>query len=98
MNDQQQNNLNQSGQDDLINEARDAANTNENVPSSAVNLSKSRLRTEDDNSITSSGIDELQSNNDDLAATDKAGAAEQKTYGDINLNKGLEAQAKDEES
>lgn len=98
MNDQQQNNLKQSGRDDLTNEAQDAANKNENVTSDAVNLSKSRLQTQDDNSITSTGINELQSNSNDVADTDSAGAPEQKTYGDINLNKGLEAQAKDEES
>lgn len=97
MNDQQQNNLNQSGQDDLTNEAQDAANPNENVTSSAVNLSKSKLQNQDDNSVTSTGNNELQSNSNSAAATDRAGTAEQKTYGDIDLNKGLEAQAKDEE-
>ena len=109
MNDQQQNNLNQPGQDET-NEAQAAANTNENTDSSAVYLNNSSLQTQaepqqdkkgdqskEDNSITSSGVDDLQSSNG-RAGTDRAGAAEQKTYGDINLNKGLEAQAKDEES
>lgn len=97
MNDQQQNNLNQSGQDELINEAQEAINTNENVTSSAANLSKSRLQTQEDNSITSSGINELQSSSINAVDTERADTPEQKTYGDIDLNKGLEAQAKDEE-
>ena len=109
MNDQQRNNLNQPGKQEK-NKAQGAANTNENADSSAVNLDNSRPQTQaepqqdkkgdqskEDNSITSSGVDDLQSSNG-RAGTDTAGAAEQKTYGDINLNKGLEAQAKDEES
>ena len=47
---------------------------------------------------TVSGVDDLQSNSDGAAGTDRAGTAERKSYGDIELNKGLEAQAKDEES
>ena len=109
MNDQQKNNLSQSGQDET-NKAQGAANTNENTGSSAIYLDSSSLQTQaelqqgkkgdhskEDKSITSSGVDDLQSSNG-TAGTDRAGAAEQKTYGDINLNKGLEAQAKDEES
>ena len=47
--------------------------------------------------ITESGVDDLQSDNNGAAGTDRAGTAERKLYGDIELNKGLEAQAKDEE-
>ena len=110
MNDQQQNNLSQSGQDET-NKAQGVANTNENTDSSAVYLNSSSLQTQaelqqdkkgddskEDKSITSSGVDDLQSNSNGAAGTDRAGTAEKKTYGDIDLNKGLEAQARDEES
>lgn len=52
----------------------------------------------ENDTVTSSGVDDLQFNSDGAAGTDRAGTAERKTYGDIELNKGLEAQAKDEES
>ena len=52
----------------------------------------------EDNSVSASGVDDLQSNSDGAAGTDRAGTAERKPYGDTELNKGLEAQAKDEES
>ena len=110
MNDQQQNKLSQSGQDET-NKAQGAANTNENTDSSAIYLDSSSLQTQaelqqdkkgdyskEDKSITSSGIDDRQSNSDGAAGTDRAGTAEKKTYGDIDLSKGLEAQARDEES
>jgi len=110
MNNQQENNLSQSGQDET-NKAKGAANTNENTDSSAVYLDNSGLQTQaelqqdkkgdhskEDKSITSSGVDDLQSNSNGAAGIDRAGAVEKKTYGDIDLNKGLEAQARDEES
>jgi hypothetical protein len=110
MNDQQQNKLSQSGQDET-NKAQGAANTNENTDSSTVFLNNSGLHTQaelqqdkkrdpskEDKSITSSEVDGLQSNSDGAAGTDRAGTVKKKTYGDIDLNKGLEAQARDEES
>lgn len=54
--------------------------------------------TRDDNKITASGVDDPVSNSDGAADTDRAGTFERKIYGDPELNKGLEAQAKDEES
>ena len=108
MNDQQQNNQDQPGQDRSTNEDRASSNTNENIDTSALYLGNSSLQSEaefqqdkkgdhsqEDNKITSSGVDDLQSNSDGAAGTDRAGTAERKTYGDIELNKGLEAQAKD---
>jgi len=50
------------------------------------------------NTVRASDVDDLQSNSDGAAGTDRAGTAERKPYGDTELNKGLEAQAKDEES
>ncbi len=103
MNDEQQNKRNQAGQQD--------GNKNENIDTSAIYLGNSMLQsdaefnqdkkgdhTKEDNTVTSSGVDDLQSNSDGAAGTDRAGTTERKTYGDIELNKGLEAQAKDEES
>lgn len=52
---------------------------------------------QEDNSIIASGVDDLQSNSDGAAATDRAGTAERKPFGDTELNKGLEAQAQDVE-
>lgn len=52
----------------------------------------------EDNTVTSSGVDDLQSNSDGAAGTDRAGTTERKAYGDVELNKGLESQAKDGES
>lgn len=40
----------------------------------------------------------IQSNHDEAAGTDRAGTAERKEYGDVELNKGLESQAMDRES
>lgn len=51
----------------------------------------------DDNLVNASGVDELPSNSYGAAATDKAGTAGRKRFGDTELSKGLEAQAKDEE-
>jgi hypothetical protein len=53
--------------------------------------------TKDDDKVTASGIDDLQSNSDGAAGSDRAGTFERKAFGDPELNKGLEAQAKDEE-
>jgi hypothetical protein len=50
----------------------------------------------EDNSVTASAADDL-SNSDAAAGTDRAGNAERKPHGDTALNKGLEAQASDEE-
>ncbi len=52
----------------------------------------------EDNKITSSGTDDLQSNSDGAAGTDRAGTTERKPFGDPDLNKGLESQAMDRES
>jgi hypothetical protein len=56
---------------------------------------KNKKHLNEDNRITASGVDDLQSNSDGAAGTDRAGTAERKKYGDTELNKGLEAQAKD---
>ncbi|GEO09737.1 hypothetical protein [Segetibacter aerophilus] len=58
---------------------------------------KKQDHSKEDNRVTASGVDDLQSNSDGAAGTDKAGTAERKPYGDTELNKGLEAQARDEE-
>lgn len=60
-------------------------------------LDKNKDHSKEDNRVTASGIDDLQSNSDGAAGTDRAGTAERKSYGDPELNKGLESQAKDEE-
>jgi len=86
-------------------------NNDESIDTSGVYLGDSKLQTKEefeldkkgdhtkeDNTVTSSGDDDLQSNSDGAAGTDRAGTAERKVYGDIELNKGLEAQAQDEES
>ncbi|CAA9484684.1 MAG: hypothetical protein AVDCRST_MAG96-1194 [uncultured Segetibacter sp.] len=107
MNDPQQNNQDQPGQDALANEGPGSSVTNENTNTNAVYLGDSSLQRgaafeqdkktdhskEEDDAVSSSGVDDLQSNSYGAAAT-----AERKTYGDTELNKGLEAQAKDEES
>ncbi|MEJ7681265.1 MAG: hypothetical protein WKG06_26140 [Segetibacter sp.] len=111
MNDQQQNNLRPTRPDHLTNETEANSNTNESTDTSAVYLGNSSLQTKaefqkdkkgdhtnEDNTVTSSGVDNLQSKSDGAAGTDRAGTTERKTYGDTELNKGLEAQAKDEES
>jgi hypothetical protein len=59
------------------------------------NKDKHSDHSKEEDTITDSGIDDLQSNSDGAAGTDRAGTAERKTYGDVELNKGLEAQAKD---
>src|SRR3954463_13134462 len=56
---------------------------------------KNKNRANEDDRVTASGVDDLQSNSDGAAGTDRAGTAERKNYGDIELNKGLEAQAQD---
>lgn len=108
MNDQQQNNLT----DHLTNEAQGNSNADKDpTDTSALHLgnyimqSKEEFQqdkvsdhSKEDNMVTSSGVDDLQSNGDGAAGTDRAGTAERKTYGDPELNKGLEAQAKDQES
>lgn len=58
-------------------------------------LDKHRDHSKENNKITSSGVDDLQSNSDGAAGTDRAGTAERKNYGDTELNKGLESQADD---
>ena len=59
---------------------------------------KKENHSHEDNTVRASDVDDLQSNSDGAAGTDRAGTAERKPYGDTELNKGLEAQAKDEES
>ncbi len=98
MNDQQQNNPKRPGQREGI---------DENLNTSGVYLSDSTLQsgsefqqdknsdhTKEDNIVITSGVDDLQSNSDDSAGADRG----RETYGDVELNKGLEAQAKDDES
>ena len=51
----------------------------------------------EDNELVVNKVDDLQSNSDGAAGTDRAGTAERKPYGDTELNKGLEAQAQDRE-
>jgi hypothetical protein len=52
----------------------------------------------EDNELVVNKVDDLQSNSDGAAGTDRAGTAERKPFGDTELNKGLEAQAQDVES
>lgn len=110
MEDLQKRNLNVSGQDHLTNEGSNNTSTNKNIDTSSVYSGDSSMQSETEfeedkksdrprkDATTASGVDDLQSNSDGAAGTDRAGTAERKTYGDIELNKGLEAQAKDEES
>lgn len=58
---------------------------------------KSHSTDQGDKDILVSTTDDLQSNSDGAAGTDRAGTAERKPYGDTELNKGLESQAKDSE-
>jgi len=83
---------------------------NENTDTSALHLADSTLQNKeefeldknqphaDDANITVAGIDDLKSDSDRAAGTDRAGTAERKPFGDTELNKGLESQAKDGES
>lgn len=61
-------------------------------------LTKNEDHTKEDNKVTASESEDLPSDGDYLTGADRAGTAEGKEYGDIELNKGLEAQAMDEES
>ncbi|MCW3108555.1 MAG: hypothetical protein JWQ09_3061 [Segetibacter sp.] len=107
MSDQSQNERDQ--QNNVSVNANSSANAgNNNTDENGVYSGNSRLQTPDefendknknhskeDNIVTASGVDDLQSNSDRAAGTDRAGTAERKPYGDTELNKGLEAQAKD---
>lgn len=89
--------------------ANSSANAGNNTTSeNEISLSNSTLQTlkefdkdkhgdhsREDKKVTASDVDDLQSNSDGAAGTDRAGTAERKSYGDPELNKGLEAQAKD---
>lgn len=92
--------------------ANSSANAgNNDIDENGVSLGKSNLQTpkevakgkkqdnapEGDSNINS-GVDNLQSNDDSAAGTARAGTAERKPFGDGELNKGLEAQARDEEA
>jgi len=98
----------QHEQDNIGNPGAGSSNVKEDTDTSAIYLGESSLQPEVEkdkssnsskkDTITSSGVDDLQSNSDRAGGTDRAGTDERKTYGDIELNKGLEAQAKDEES
>ncbi len=52
----------------------------------------------EDNEMMVNKVDDLKSNSDGAAGTDRSGTAERKPFGDTELNKGLEAQAQDKES
>ena len=100
MNDEQQKNVNKEEQEEK-NTNEDALYLGEDSKlqtKSEFDQNKKSNHVTEDNKVTSSGIDDLQSNSDGAAGTDRAGTAERKAYGDVELNKGLEAQAKDEES
>ena len=86
MEDVQKSNSNMPGKEDFPNKGENSTQINKGTGSSSKE------------SVSATGVDDLQSNSDGAAGTDRAGTAERKTYGDIELNKGLEAQAKDEES
>jgi hypothetical protein len=88
-----------------------SSNETKNTDTSALHFGDSTLQssqefeqdkhgdhTKEDNTVTSSGVDDLQSNSGGAAGTDRAGTTERKPYGDPELNKGLESQAKDLES
>jgi hypothetical protein len=99
-------------ENDISKNANSSANAgNNNIDENSVYLGDSSLQSpeeyekdkhgdhsKEDNTITSSGVDDLQTNSDGAAGTDRAGTAERKPYGDTELNKGLESQAKDGES
>ena len=83
----------------------------DNIDASAVYLADSHLQTkeefeqskridhtEEDNKFSASDTSNASSESERAAGTDRAGTAERKTFGDTELNKGLESQAKDEES
>jgi hypothetical protein len=87
-----------------------AGDDDENTDTSALHFAGSTLQTadefikdkggdhtRDDDKVTAGGVDDLGSNSDGAAGTDRAGTTERKQYGDTELNKGLESQAKDEE-
>lgn len=102
MNDED-NNLRPTRPDHATNETEVNSNTYEGTELNAVYLGSRSPQSgadhpREDSGITSAGVDDLQSNSDGAASSGGAGTAERKTYGDIELNKGLEAQAKDEES
>ncbi len=109
MNDQQQSDQMKPEQDNLASKAT-AVNIKDDTDTSALYLGTSSLQTQaeflgnkksdhskEDSNVTSSGVDDQQSDSVGIARTDRAGTRERKQYGDIELNKGLEAQAKDEE-
>jgi len=111
MNNQRPENEREPGKDFLTPAFEEPENTNEGQDPDAIYLNNSSMETEaefeqdqktdhtkEDNTVTTSGVDDLVSNSDGAAGTDRAGTAERKLYGDPQLNKGLEAQAKDEES
>jgi hypothetical protein len=100
----QQNNM-------MPHENHDRAASTENTDTSALYSGESTLQTseefeqdkhgdhtEEDNRITAGGVDDIETNSGGAAGTDRAGTTERKAYGDIELNKGLESQATDEES
>lgn len=104
MENQQQDNTNQMKQDLVKDDKNDAADT------SAIYFGDSKMQTkakfdqnkktdhtEEDNTFTSFAVEDTESDVAKAAGTDRAGTAERKTFGDTELNKGLEAQAKDEE-
>lgn len=111
MNNSQPDNERPPGKDFLTPAFEEPENKNEGQDTDALYLNNSSLETEaefkqdkksnhtqEDQKVTTSGIDDLLSNSDGAAGTDRAGTAERKKYGDPELNKGLEAQAMDEES
>lgn len=59
---------------------------------------KKRDHSKEDNTVTSSHVEDTQSDVENAEGTERAGTAERKNFGDIELNKGLESQAKDEEA
>jgi hypothetical protein len=89
------------------NENIGSGKTTEENDTSTIYLGDSKLQTEeefeldknkqegDKEKVTASGIDDLQSNSDGAAGTDRAGTAERKPFGDTKLNQGLEEQGQE---
>lgn len=104
MNNQEQNNPDLMEQDNLVKEAKNSSNTNDSTDTNAVSFGDSQMQTKEEfpqnkksnNTVTSSDQD-TQSYNEEPIGSDRAGTTERKTYGDTELNKGLEVQAKEEE-
>lgn len=93
----------------LDNDKDNNSNTKETADTSTIYFADSSMQTKakfdqnkkaddtKDNKFVASAGKDIKSDDASAAGTDEAKTAEQKTFGDTELSKGLEAQAKDEE-